>query len=109
MKMNIVPSFINPSRMKVYFCHQNQNGKNIGNLTTLLKPRNIGIHLKGIETSFQVVPLFFKSYHFRLSCIIFSKYLRSIKGYQSSTGWHKIWNVSVKSELNTENTDGLAP
>jgi hypothetical protein len=43
------------------FCHQNRNAKNIGNFTTLLKPHNIGIHLKGIETSFQVVPLFLKS------------------------------------------------
>jgi hypothetical protein len=32
--------------------------KNIGNFTTLLKPHNIGTHLKGIETSFLVVPLF---------------------------------------------------
>jgi hypothetical protein len=48
---------LNPLTTKVYICHQNQNAKNIGNLTTLLKPRNIGTHLKGIETSFQVVPL----------------------------------------------------
>jgi hypothetical protein len=48
-------------RTEVYFCHQNQNAKNIGNFTTLLKPHNIGIHLKGIETSFQVVPLLLKS------------------------------------------------
>jgi hypothetical protein len=43
--------------------------KNIGNFTTLLKPHNIGTHLKGIEISFQVVPLFFKSFHFRVSYI----------------------------------------
>jgi hypothetical protein len=30
------------------FCHQNQNAKNIGYFTTLLKPHNIGTHLKGI-------------------------------------------------------------
>jgi hypothetical protein len=47
--------------MEVYFRHQNQNAKNIGYFTTLLKPHNIGTHLKGIETSFQVVPLFLKS------------------------------------------------
>jgi hypothetical protein len=29
-------SFI-PLRMKVYFCHQNQNAKNIGNFTTLIE------------------------------------------------------------------------
>jgi hypothetical protein len=29
--------------------------KNIGNFTTLLKPNNIGTHLKCIETSFQVI------------------------------------------------------
>jgi hypothetical protein len=44
--------------------------KNIGNFTTLLKPNNIGTRLKDIETSFQVVPLFFnfplsgELYHF---------------------------------------------
>jgi hypothetical protein len=54
---------LNPSRMEV-FCHQNQNAKNIGNFTTRLKPHNIGTHLKGIETSFQLVPLFLKSFHF---------------------------------------------
>jgi hypothetical protein len=45
--------------------------KNIGNFTNLLKPHNIGTHLKGIETSFQVVPLFLKSFHFWASCITF--------------------------------------
>jgi hypothetical protein len=44
----------NPLRTEVYFCHQNQNAKNIGNFTTLLKPHNIGTQ---IETNFQVVPL----------------------------------------------------
>jgi hypothetical protein len=36
------------------------NAKNIGNFMTLLKPRNIGTHLKGIETSFiifEILPL----------------------------------------------------
>jgi hypothetical protein len=37
----------------------------------LLKTHNIGTHLKGIETSFQVVPLFFKSFHFWASYITF--------------------------------------
>jgi hypothetical protein len=45
--------------------------KNIGNLTTLLEPHNIGTHLKGIETSFQVVPLFLRSVHVRVSYITF--------------------------------------
>jgi hypothetical protein len=58
--------------IKVYICHQDQNAKNIGNFTTLLKPHNnIGTHLKGIETSFQVVPLFLKSFHFWMSYITF--------------------------------------
>jgi hypothetical protein len=35
----------------LYFCHQNQNAKNIGNVTTPLKLHNIGTHLKGIEMS----------------------------------------------------------
>jgi hypothetical protein len=35
----------------------------------LLKPHNIGTHLKGIETSFQVVPLFLESFHFWVSYI----------------------------------------
>jgi hypothetical protein len=50
--------------------------KYIGNFTTLLKPHNIGTHLKGIETSFQVVPLFLKSFHFWVSYITFSKFLK---------------------------------
>jgi hypothetical protein len=67
---------INPLRMEVYFCDQNQNAKNIGNFTTLLEPYNIGTHLKGIETSFQVVPLFFKSFHFLASYITFWNLLK---------------------------------
>jgi hypothetical protein len=66
----------NPLRMEVYFCHQNQNEKDVGNMTTLLKPHNIGTHLKGIETSFQVVPLFFKSFHFWVSYITFGNILK---------------------------------
>jgi hypothetical protein len=57
--------------MEVYFCHQNENAKNIGNLMTLLNPHNIGHHLKGIETSFQVVPLFLKSFQFLVSYITY--------------------------------------
>jgi hypothetical protein len=45
--------------------------QNIGNFTTPVKPHNIGTHLKGIETSFQVVPLFLKSFHFWVSYITF--------------------------------------
>jgi hypothetical protein len=60
---------IKPLRTEVYFCHQNQNAKNIGNFTALLKPHNIGTHLKGTETSFQVVPLFCKYFHFWVSYI----------------------------------------
>jgi hypothetical protein len=48
-----------------------QKAKNIGNFTTPLKPHNIGTHLEGIETSFQVVPLFFKSFQFLVSYITF--------------------------------------
>jgi hypothetical protein len=53
-------SILNPLRTEVYFCQPKKirMQKNIGNFTTLLKPYNIGTHLKGIETSFQVVPLF---------------------------------------------------
>jgi hypothetical protein len=60
----------------MYVCHQNQNAKNIDNFTTLLKPRNIGTHLKGIETSFQVVLLFLESFHFRVSYITFWNFLK---------------------------------
>jgi hypothetical protein len=67
---------INPLRTEVYFCHQNQNAKNICNFMTLLKPHNIGTHLKGIESSFQVVPLFFKSFHFWASYITFRNFLK---------------------------------
>jgi hypothetical protein len=64
------PERINPLRTEVYFCHQNQNAKNIGKFMTVLKPHNIGTHLEGIEMSFQAVP-FFKSIHFWVSCITF--------------------------------------
>jgi hypothetical protein len=57
--------------MPLYFCRQNQNAKNIGNFTTLFKHHNFGTHLKGIETSFQVVSLFSKSLHFSVSYITF--------------------------------------
>jgi hypothetical protein len=63
--------------MEVYFCHQSQKAKKIGNLTILhvLKPHNNGTHLKGIETSFQawlsggtiileILPLLGELYHF---------------------------------------------
>jgi hypothetical protein len=43
---------------------------------TLLKAHNIGTHLKGIETSFPVVPLFLKSIHFWVSYITFSNFLK---------------------------------
>jgi hypothetical protein len=67
---------LNPLRTEVYFCRQNQNAKNIGNFTTSLKPHNIGIRLKGIETSFQVVPLFLKSFHFWVSSTLFWNFLK---------------------------------
>jgi hypothetical protein len=44
--------------------------------TTLLKPHNIGTHFKGIETSFQVVPLFVKFFHFWVSYITFLNFLK---------------------------------
>jgi hypothetical protein len=50
---------------KVYFCHQD-----------LLKPHNIGTHLKGTETKFLVVPLFLKSFHLWVSCITFWNFLK---------------------------------
>jgi hypothetical protein len=53
-----------------------QNAKNIGHFSTPLKPHNIGTHLKGIETSFQVVPLFLKSFHFWVSYITFWNFLK---------------------------------
>jgi hypothetical protein len=63
--------WVNPPMTEVYFCHQN-----IGNFTTLLKPHNIGTHFKGIETSFQVVPLFLKSIHLWVSNITFWNFLK---------------------------------
>jgi hypothetical protein len=66
---------INPLKTEVFFCHQNQNA-NIGNFTTVLKPHNISTHLKGTETSFQVVPLFSKSIHFWASYITFWNFLK---------------------------------
>jgi hypothetical protein len=63
---------LNPSR-KVYFCHQNQNAKYIGNFTTLLKPHNIGTRysferywdtLSGGTIIFYILPLLGELYHF---------------------------------------------
>jgi hypothetical protein len=54
------PISINRLMTEVFFCHQNQNAINIGYFTTPLKPHSIGTHMKGIETRFQVVPLFFE-------------------------------------------------
>jgi hypothetical protein len=65
-----------PLRTEIYFCHQNQNAKNIGNFTTLLKPHNIGTDLKGIETSFQIIPLFSKSFHFWVNYITFWNFVK---------------------------------
>jgi hypothetical protein len=45
-----------------------------------LKPYNIGTHLKGIETSFQVVPLFLDSFHFWASYPPFIKIPSVFKG-----------------------------
>jgi uncharacterized membrane protein len=67
---------VNPLRTDVYFCHQNQNTKNIGHFMTPLILHNIGTHLKGIETSFQVVTLFLKSFHFWVSYITFWSFLK---------------------------------
>jgi hypothetical protein len=46
-------------------------GNKILVIIRLLKPHNIGTHLKGIETSFQMVPLYLKSFHFWASYITF--------------------------------------
>jgi hypothetical protein len=58
--------------------------KNIGNFMTPLKPHNIGTHLIGIETSFQVVPLFLKSFQFWVSYITFLKIPSIFKGLDVS-------------------------
>jgi hypothetical protein len=87
---NIVKS-VNPLRTEVFFCHQNHNAKNIGNFWIPLKLHNIGTHLKGIETSFLVVPLFFKSFHF------------SIDSYKRNLFVHdeiEVWVVCLSSQLN---------
>jgi hypothetical protein len=66
----------NPLRMEDFFCHQNQNSKNIGNFTTPLKSHNIGTPLKGMETSFQMLPLYLKYFHFWASYITFCNFLK---------------------------------
>jgi hypothetical protein len=55
----------------------------------LLKPYNIGTHLKGFETSFQVVPLFLSLFE------IFSKYLQSLKGFKGLHGCHVFEAISI--------------
>jgi hypothetical protein len=51
-------------------------GRFIGNFTTPSKPHNIGTHLKGIETSFQMVRLLLKSFHLWMSYITFCNFLK---------------------------------
>jgi hypothetical protein len=83
--LKIISDVINHLRTEVYLCHQNQNAKNIGNFTTLLKPHNIGTHLKGIETSFQVVSLFLKSFHIWVSYITFCNFTTPLKAQTLGT------------------------
>jgi hypothetical protein len=45
---------------------------------------NIGTHLKGIETSFQVIPLFLKSFHFWASYITFRNFLQMTTDYSKN-------------------------
>jgi hypothetical protein len=40
-----------------------------------IETHNIGTHLKGIETSFHVEPLFLKSFHFCVNYITFCNFL----------------------------------
>jgi hypothetical protein len=49
---------VNPYGWRSTFVTKIRMQKNIGNLMTPFKPHNIDTHLKGIETSFQVVALF---------------------------------------------------
>jgi hypothetical protein len=61
--------------------------KNICNFTTPLKPHNIGTHLKSIETSFQVVPLYLKSVLPLLGELVFKGFkpqllLKFVSGFQ---------------------------
>jgi hypothetical protein len=71
---NLGMHLFNPLKTEVDFCHQNQNVKNIGNFTTLLKPHNIGTHLTMFERFwdklsggtiiFEILPLLGELYHF---------------------------------------------
>jgi hypothetical protein len=61
-----------------------RSNANFTNFTTLLKPYNIGTHLKGIETSFQVVSLFLKSFHFWVNYFTFLNFLK-IPGFSHAT------------------------
>jgi hypothetical protein len=91
-------------RTEVYICHQIQNAKNIGNFTTLLKPHNIGTHLKGIETSFQVVPLFLKSFHFWVShrYITFLNFLKIPSILKELTSAENVIHAFPKTKVNVD-------
>jgi hypothetical protein len=58
---------------------------------------NFGTHLKGIETSFQVVQLFLKSFHFWVISLIeiFLKYLQSLKSHCIRCSHLKVDDVSA--------------
>jgi hypothetical protein len=56
--------------------------------------------LKGIETSFQVVPLFLKSFHFWASCITFWNFLKIPSGLSLRGNQRRIFStIAVRNSL----------
>jgi hypothetical protein len=70
------PSCLEPIKDWCLLLSPKSECKHIDNVMTLLKPHNIGTHLKGIDTSFQVAPLLLKSFHFWVSYITFWNFLK---------------------------------
>jgi hypothetical protein len=66
-----------------------QNAKTFCNFVALLKPYDIGARLNGVETGFQVVPLFLKLFHFWVSFITFCNILKipSVFNRLITAGW----------------------
>jgi hypothetical protein len=69
---------------------------------TLMKPHNIGTHLKGIETSVQVVPLFLKSFQvscFWVSYISFWNFLKLPSVFKGSNIFFKLSQRTIHLNL----------
>jgi hypothetical protein len=72
----------------------------------LLKRHNIGTHLEGIETSFQVVPLFLKSVHFWVNYITFWNFLKIPSVFKGIRTHCYVINTYFRHEFQLDHVGG---